>query len=342
MHEFWSTQPMPDNHRDGIGEIDSSRSYNPTPVQLPDGLEWSACSIDEAAELLSSHYIRNDHFRLDYTRDFMEWATEPEWNLGVRNTENGELVGFISGVPSRYRIHDTEVNIVQINFLCVHTDLRNNKLAPLLISEIRRRSNERGIWQAMYTAVAKLPTPVTKTWYWHRLLNVRKLNRVKFSRERERPHVVMGTCYHRVMTEDDVPIVTDILRKHMSRYSIAPVIDEAYVRRWLLPKDGIVYSYLNDENHFTSYYSVPYISNNLGESVKQAYMFHDTGDGDLKSAVILARNAGFDVYNTLDVGLDSGILSSSRFMKGNGHNHCYVYNWSCGDVPSDKIYMRFF
>lgn len=341
MHEFWSTQPMPENHRNGIGEIDSSRVYSETPLQLPVGLEWSTCSIDEVVTLLTSHYIGNDHFRLEYTRDFVEWATDPEWNIGVRNT-SGELVAFISGVPSRYRIHETEISVIQINFLCIHTSLRNNKLTPILILEIRRRSNERGIWQAMATAVAKLPTPVTKTWYWHRLLNVRKLNKLKFSQERERPHVVMGTCYHRVMTEDDVPLVTDVLRKHMSTYAIAPVIDEEYVRRWLLPKNGIVYSYIDDNLHFTSYYSVPYISNKFNERIEQAYMFYDTDDGNLKSAVILARNAGFDVYNTLDVGLDPSVLSDSKFIKGNGHNHCYVYNWSCGDVPSDKIFMRFF
>lgn len=341
MHEFWDTQPMPESHRDGVGEIDSSRTFDPNPVILPDGFEWSTCSIDEAADLLSSHYIRNDHFRLEYSRDFVEWATVPEWNLGLRNSD-GRLVGFISGVPTKYRIHDVILDVLQINFLCVHSDLRNNKLAPLLISEIRRRANEQDIWQAVYTAVAKLPTPVTKTTYWHRLINVRKLNRVKFSQERERPHVVAGTCYHRVMSEYDVPLVTDILRKHMNNYSISPVIDEAYVRRWLLPKDGIVYSYIDDDGHFTSYYSVPYTSNKFGERVQQAYMFHDTGDGDLKSAIILARNAGFDVYNTLDVGLDSSTLRASKFMKGNGHNHCYVYNWSCGDIPSDKVYMRFF
>ena len=70
-------------------------------------------------------------------------------------------------------------------------------------------------------------------------------------------------------------------------------------------------------------------------------MFYDTGD-ELKSAAILARNAGFDVYNTLDVGLKHSTLRDSKFMEGNGHNHCYVYNWSCGDIPPDKISMRFF
>jgi glycylpeptide N-tetradecanoyltransferase len=128
----------------------------------------------------------------------------------------------------------------------------------------------------------------------------------------------------------------------MSKYSVAPVIDEDYVSRYLMPVDDIVYTYVDDNDHVTSYYSVPYTSVKTGIHIKQAYMFYDTGEGDLKDAVILARNAGFDVYNTIDVGLDSDILSASKFMEGNGHNHCYVYNWYCGDIHRNSIFMRFF
>lgn len=342
VHSFWNTQPMPKEHAEQIGEIDSSRTYSETPVKLPSEFEWSKCSIDEISQLISSHYIRDEHFSLEYSRQFIAWATDPKWNLGLRAKSNGKLVGFISGMPTKYRIHDKILPVLQINFLCVHDTLRNMGLAPLLISEIRRRANARGIWQAVYTAVAELPTPLTKTNYWHRLLNVPKLNKAKFSQERERSHTVSGSCQHRLMTKEDIPRVTRILSQHMSKYSVAPVIDEDYVSRWLMPIDGLIYTYIDDTDHVTSYYSAPYTSVKTGVHIKQAYMFYDTGKGDLKEAVILARNAGFDVYNTLDVGLDLDILSTSKFMEGNGHNHCYVYNWSCGDIHRDDIFMRFF
>jgi glycylpeptide N-tetradecanoyltransferase len=340
VHTFWDTQPV---LKDGVGEIDSSRDVNKTPIDLPEEFEWSTCSIDEVSDLLSSHYIRDEHFSLEYSKRFIEWATDPEWNLGLRTRSSGKLVGFISGMPCKYKFHDDIVDVLQINFLCVHDTLRDKRLAPLLISEIRRMANVRGIWQAVYTAVTKLPAPLTKTSYWHRLLNVPKLNKAKFSQERERPHIVSGSCSHRLITDTDVQRVADVLSKHMSRYAVAPVIDESYVKRWLLPVEDIVYSYIDDSTgHFTSYYCVPYTSMKTGILVKQAYMFYDTGKGDLKDAVILARNVGIDVYNTLDVGLDIDILRTCKFMQGSGYNHCYVYNWSCGDIKSDKIFMRIF
>jgi glycylpeptide N-tetradecanoyltransferase len=342
MHEFWNTQPVPENHEEYMGEINTCRDFDPNPIALPEQFEWSECTVKEAAELLSVHYIRDEHFALEYSEQFVEWATTPEWNLGLRTKSGGKLVGFISGMPCKYRVKKDTFDALQINFLCVHDTLRNQRLAPLLISEIRRRANARGIWQAVYTAVAELPGIVAKTEYWHRLLNVPKLNKAKFSQERERSHIVRGSCQHRLMTKEDIPRVSRALNAHMSKYSIAPVIDEDYVSRYLMPVDDIVYTYIDDNDHVTSYYSVPYTSVKTGIHIKQAYMFYDTGVGDLKNAVILARNAGFDVYNTLDVGLDSDILSASKFMEGNGHNHCYVYNWSCGDIHRNSIFMRFF
>ena len=50
--------------------------------------------------------------------------------------------------------------MVEINFLCVHKKLRSKRVAPVLIREITRRVNCRGIFQAVYTAGVVLPKPV--------------------------------------------------------------------------------------------------------------------------------------------------------------------------------------
>lgn len=50
--------------------------------------------------------------------------------------------------------------MVEINFLCVHKKLRSKRVAPVLIREITRRVNQRGIFQAVYTAGVVLPKPI--------------------------------------------------------------------------------------------------------------------------------------------------------------------------------------
>lgn len=78
--------------------------------------------------------------------------------------------------------HYRKATMCEINFLCVHKKLRSMRLAPVLIKEVTRRVNRRGIWQAVYTAGVVIPKPVGACRYWHRSLNVRKLIDVEFSR----------------------------------------------------------------------------------------------------------------------------------------------------------------
>lgn len=51
--------------------------------------------------------------------------------------------------------------MTEINFLNVHKKLRSKRLAPVMIREITRRSHLHGIFQAVYTAGAILPKPVS-------------------------------------------------------------------------------------------------------------------------------------------------------------------------------------
>ena len=62
--------------------------------------------------------------------------------------------------------------MVEINFLCVHKNLRSHRIAPVLIKEITRRVNitgrlkvkcyTLGIFEAAYTAGVVVPTPVSE------------------------------------------------------------------------------------------------------------------------------------------------------------------------------------
>ena len=119
-------------------------------------------------------------------------------------------MGFITAVPANMAVYDDVVQMVEINFLCVHKKLRyvsnlflflflffmtslncllfhaktvglvgdvyrTNRLAPVLIKEITRRVNLENIWQATYTAGVVLPKPVGRCRYHHRSLNPKKL-----------------------------------------------------------------------------------------------------------------------------------------------------------------------
>lgn len=208
-HDFWKTQPvssLEDVWEGKVGEagaIDEPKTVKDIQVEGLDmptgfdkaGFEW--CSVDVTVDeeindlytLLNENYVEDGecNFRFDYSIAFIRWAlTVPEylkdWHVGIRNKVTKKLYAFISAIPARVRIHATSMPMVEINFLCVHKNLRAKRLAPVLIKEVTRRVNLQDVWQAVYTAGVVLPKPVARCRYWHRSLNVKKLVEVGFSR----------------------------------------------------------------------------------------------------------------------------------------------------------------
>jgi glycylpeptide N-tetradecanoyltransferase len=56
-----------------------------------------------------------------------------EWHVGVRVKASHKLVAFISAIPAQVVANGKQVEMVEINFLCVHKKLRSKRLAPVLI-----------------------------------------------------------------------------------------------------------------------------------------------------------------------------------------------------------------
>jgi glycylpeptide N-tetradecanoyltransferase len=338
MHTYWDKQPVPKVDTKP-GEIEERGVVSKKMLTLPDGFIWSSCSIEEAQSFLKEHYIGNNTFRLAYTHDTLRWIVDD--SVAIRKDDTEELVGYISSTPVNVRVEDDVKKMVEINLLCVHGSFRSMGLAPILISEMKRRANRKDIWQAVYTAHTHIPTPIVKSAYWHRLLDVKGLVKAGFhqtNRLRDKFLDVRGPCKFqwRKMNQGDVPKVSRILREYTKNYKIAPVIDEAYVRRWVLP----IHSYVDDtSDNFISFYDIPYDRVDKTDTVRQAYRFYLVGDV-YNDAFILCKNLGFDVFNTLDVGVDTKHLEKMKFLKGNGYVHYYLFNWCLsGSVQSEDIQL---
>jgi glycylpeptide N-tetradecanoyltransferase len=334
MHEYWNKQPV---SREGVepGEIDGTREVSKKTTKLPDGFIWSSCSLKEACDFLKEHYVHNGRFKLVYTMRIMKWSIDD--SIAIRKTDTKELVGFISSTPLDVKVEGKELKMTQIDYLCVHSSYRTERFAPILITEIKRRANRRGIWQAIYTAVAKIPTPITKSCYWHRFLDVKHLVKTQFhqtNRLREKFYEIRGPCkcVWREMTLEDVPKVTEILQGHVKNFKIAPVITEEYVRRTILP----IHSYVTDDsNDFISFYEIPYERADETYTVKQAYRFFIVGDV-YNDAFLIAKNLGYHVFNSAEAGVPTKILEDHKFMKGNGFVHYYLYNWHLSESTEPK------
>ena len=110
------------------------------------------------------------------------------------------------------------------------------------------------------------------------------------------------------MTEDHVAQVHVLLEEFLSRYAVRPKLSLEDVHHYLLPIEGVVYSYVvvdvetGKVTDFISFYSLPSsVTNNSGHSAIYAaylYYYFPKGMGSdsqrlvalVKDALIMAKN----------------------------------------------------
>uniref|UniRef100_A0A8C8HQP1 Glycylpeptide N-tetradecanoyltransferase n=1 Tax=Oncorhynchus tshawytscha TaxID=74940 RepID=A0A8C8HQP1_ONCTS len=371
-YQFWDTQPVPK-----LGEMVTSHgSIEPDkdnireePYSLPPGFTWDALDLGDAAvlkelyTLLNENYVEDDDnmFRFDYSPEFLLWALRPpgwllQWHCGVRVNSNQKLVGFISAIPANIRIYDQDKKMVEINFLCVHKKLRSKRVAPVLIREITRRVNLKGIFQAVYTAGVVLPKPVGTCRYWHRSLNPRKLIEVKFSHlsrnmtmqrtmKLYRLNEAPKTSGLRPMTRKDVPAVHRLLLEYLSQFHLAPVMSPEEVEHWLLPQENIIDTYLVVVSTTVKMYTTIDTHNithcNTLYTPSKWYTLSRPLHMTIYNIVHLMSPSElwkwFDVFNALDLMENKTFLEKLKFGIGDGNLQYYLYNWKCPSMGSEKV-----
>ncbi|XP_077978307.1 glycylpeptide N-tetradecanoyltransferase 2-like [Glandiceps talaboti] len=376
-YEFWNTQPVPkidEKIESMVNEAveEDKEDIRKEPYSLPQGFMWDIIDISndnnlrELYSLLNENYVEDDDnmFRFDYSPDFLKWALTPpgwlrQWHCGVRVTSNKKLVGFISAVPANIRIYEHLKPMVEINFLCVHKKLRSKRVAPVLIREITRRVHLQGLFQAVYTAGVVLPKPVGTCRYWHRSLNPRKLIDVSFSHLSKNMTMQRTIKLYRLPEETKIPNLRPMYRRDVNKcctlfneyqksFSLSPEFSDAEFAHWFLPRDGIVDTYVVDNDgaitDFFSFYTLPssIMHHPQHKKLKAAYSFYNVQTKvplvDLiQDALIIAKQKDFDVFNALDLMQNKTFLEKLKFGIGDGNLQYYLYNWRCPSMEPDKI-----
>lgn len=389
-YKFWQTQPVPrldekppkeGPQPDGPIQEVIPEKVPKSAAPLPEGYEWVELDLTQESELkeiyhlLTYHYVEDDSamFRFNYAETFFDWALKsPEWkkswHVGVRAKGPSRLlVASIFGIPTKVRVRKNVLDVVEINFLCIHKKLRSKRLAPVLIKEITRRCHLVGTYQAVYTAGVVLPTPVGSCRYFHRALDWLKLYEVNFSPlppnttkarmvARNQVSTRTSTPGWREIKESDIDAIHDLLSRYMTRFDLAQEMTKAEVKHWFLdPHKELdkrnVWTFVVEAPHgkitdFISFYCLE--SSVIGEvakkheKVRAAYLFYyateqafELGEKGLKErlnslvadALVEAKKAKFDVFNSLTLQDNPLFLTEQKFAPGDGQLHYYLYNW---------------
>ena len=375
-YPFWETQPVLQFNKESevkFGEIWKDHKVEELPKEpyaLPEeGLEWKDVDmtkqneIDKLYEFLKNNYVEDeDHmFRFDYSKDFLKWhLTSPnyctDWLVSIVQLDTKKnkkkMVGFIAGIPIKVCIHGYDIELAEVDFLCVKKEFRNKRLAPLLIKEVSRRIHLRNKWWAVYTSGTMLPKPFAETTYYHRNLNVKKLVDVHFTYLPHNMNMARAKNLYKLptelpfdgfrpMQEKDVDQVYVLLENFEKQFKVHGYYDKALVKHWFLPRKQVVYSYVRENKEkvitdFISFYSLPssILQHENYKKLMAAYSFFNINTTlsvkeIMKCALILAKNEGFDVFNCLNIMHNEEAFTDLLFGKGGGKLKYYFWNFVC-------------
>lgn len=177
-HRFWKDQPVgmdPSN-----GPLQKLAHASKEPLPLPHGLRFATAAEHEYPlihRFLRDNYVEDSSgvFRLIYSPALLHGEftcpnTRPEYCVTVKEN-SAAIVGFMFAKEHAMVLAGRRVRLASVNYLCVARELRDRGLAPVLIAEIRRRVNLRGIASAIFTGAVTLPFRLCQARYFHRILD---------------------------------------------------------------------------------------------------------------------------------------------------------------------------
>lgn len=151
------------------------------------------------------------------------------------------------------------------------------------------------------------------------------------------------------MVKKDAKAVHALLSEYMKRFKVHMHWSYEDVLKHLKPRDGVIYSYVvespaGEVTDFLSFYSLPssVLKSEKHTRLEAAYAYYTVANETplkdlMQDALILANNAGFDVFNCLNVMDNQEFLEDLKFGAGDGALHYYLYNYRSPMLKPEEL-----
>ncbi|QKF93738.1 myristoyl-CoA:protein N-myristoyltransferase [Fadolivirus algeromassiliense] len=373
-YKFWNTQPTTKLKEivslDGPVNKENNQSSQQEPYKLPDDFQWVNLNMsnetdrNNLSEFLDKCYVEDKEkmFRLHYSPDFINWMYKDTNHIGVGITvkKNNLLVATICGKIVKMQVNKNKLDMVEVNFLCVHPKLRNKRLSPILIKELTRQFNLKGFYYATFTDSNYLPTPIYSSQYYHRAINLNTLldtgfttldKNTNLSNVKKTLKLPDTFLINKFVKLDPIHLdqCYDLYNKYMDKYNYHHIFTKNEFSNLFLDNKFVhCYVVLDDDDNvldFISYYIMNsrVISKNTNhEFIRRGVLFyytctHETCYRLVRDILIAARNNNIDVFDALDIMENQYILKELKFEEGTGTVNYYLYNWKIKPLKSQQI-----
>ena len=370
MHRFWSTQPVSQRRKDQRrpGIINLNCPLRPHPLTLPKDYCWVELTTDDLPDLvtfINQHYVEDasHRFRFRYTNEMIRalcfdpttstsTSSSRQYRLGVRYGESKRLCAFILGTVHTVVVDDdNEYQMLFVDFLTIHTNLRNKRLAPVVIQELTRRANNDGIILAYYSATIQPSVPVVSCPFYIYPLNYSRLVDVGFwskpdgsrlktlaTLHEKVPNLING--WHRCSQTDSLAtILTNYARKH----HLFRVLTSDDVQRWLAAGFRLYESNLG----FLGYNVLEnVVLARSSESLREVFLLYlvpatnDSIDILLGQLLAMARQEQADAVVVMEQSqLTDRDLTSMKFKRVSCDAHWFLYNYHHAALRPNEMFL---
>ncbi|ELQ75717.1 N-myristoyl transferase, partial [Trachipleistophora hominis] len=348
-HKFWETQPVAiDASNTNITPLKGVRK---TPLDLPFGLRFECAQPSEYRDIyafLRDNYVEDDvgSFRLTYSYEFLCWEfggkrTCPDYCVLVKDDHT--IIGFVFAKEHDVVINGTKHVLASVNYLCIHKTFRNKNLAPLMITEIQRRVNMRGIACAIFTGALKLPFSICRAQYWHKILDCEYLASCKYINYFVGYKRLTSRRCRRARASDLAEIRR--LNNELHTYALYEefctemlACNERIMQFYVIEHDGVLQA-------FGSFYFLSSLAVKNEKEIKGAYLMHLVGPAKqelLAEMIDVACEQGAHVFNALAIANREGMFEDLKFLRGTGWLNYYFFNYSTLPMTSGEVSMVLF
>lgn len=375
-HTYWNKQPMNVNKKN-TGIIKNEYKIDTQLSKLPSGFKWVNIDIDDEIQLdklylfLKNNYNNYDSDnQIEYSKDFIKWSLKVpfEYYPLTRNSktseycisvcsDNGNICGFISGIPVTLFINGDILEIFQVNFLCVHSKLRNKRLTPVIIEEMFRRW--RCINNNICIAMGPVSLPISQiinVKQYHRSLNIKNLIEKKFwsldykNIRKDKLYKIYDnipktSLYNKlqVLNERDIDSAYLCYTKYTKSFKFYNKFSKEVFKYYFLAKGVHTYIIYNNNivTDIVSFISFKQTNKIVKKTVNIAnlyYVFNNSNIVELmQNILVIAQELGYEVFNASDNGNKNQYLKKLRFECGSGKLGLYIYNYNPGIIDSNDI-----
>lgn len=351
-HSFWKDKPVgvgKDNSPISINLLTHLRSYELSKEYTIGRIE-SEDDLKEVVDLLSDHYFSTPNYDLKivYPKSFLKWHIFNQ-NEGKNDCVvikyNERVIGFVHGKSVLMKINTKLINVLGINFLCVHKDHRKKSIANVLIEEITKKGLLKGLNVGIFTGSKELPFKFCECRIFHRPLNITKLIDINYLSKKiyfNNPEYYIIPPKKRFglrrMKIEDLNEVSQLIKstKNISEVFTIGQLEDIFF------SDNKIQSFVLENRsirEFFSFYEIETVYKN-GTRIRTAflyYWFSKEPQSMIQDCVFVCKEQGYDLFNALSIGDNFKFLGGNGFLPGTGKINYYFYNFKCNFVKGSEV-----